>query len=93
MANRSPQTIARWIDEGLIEFVRLPGIPGRRAVRRSTMLRFVGGTNVLAQRGDKTVPVGFQTRAQTEERPQSGKDANDAENNQLALARNGQGAS
>jgi hypothetical protein len=59
--NRSRQAISDWCDQGIIEYVRLPGFPvGRRAIRQSTIDRFIGGTNVLAPRGSAAIPLGFQ---------------------------------
>lgn len=44
---RSPQTIARWIDDGLLSAVRLPS--GLRVVRRSEVNKFLRGSALDAQ--------------------------------------------
>ena len=64
MFGRSRQTVANWCAEGLLEYVRLPGTPvGRRGIRKSTVLKFIGGTNVLAERGHGN-PRGLQETRQ-----------------------------
>lgn len=40
--NKHPATISRWIDDGLLAFVRLPS--GIRAVRLSELNKFLGGS-------------------------------------------------
>lgn len=48
MVRKSDQTIRRWINDGLLECVRLPtGIP---AVRKSAIDRFIGGSALANSR-------------------------------------------
>lgn len=42
MFNKHFSTIKRWHQDGLLAFRRMPG--GRYAIRRSEVLRFIGGT-------------------------------------------------
>ena len=42
MVGKSPQTVARWAAEGLIECVRVAGVPPR--IRLSALRKFLGGT-------------------------------------------------
>ncbi|HHM13051.1 MAG TPA: helix-turn-helix domain-containing protein [Planctomycetaceae bacterium] len=44
---RSPQTIARWINDGLLSAIRLPS--GLRVVRRSEVNKFLKGSALDAQ--------------------------------------------
>ncbi len=44
---RSPQTISRWINDGLLSAVRLPS--GLRVVRRSEVNKFLRGSALDAQ--------------------------------------------
>ncbi len=44
---RSPQTIARWINDGLLSAIRLPS--GLRVVRRSEVNKFLRGSALDAQ--------------------------------------------
>ena len=41
MFNRSPQTVMAWIQQGLLEAVRMPS--GKFAVRESTVKAWLGG--------------------------------------------------
>ena len=42
---KSPQTISRWMDEGLLAFYRDP--TGLRRVRKSELVRFYGATALV----------------------------------------------
>lgn len=43
---KSPQTIGRWCDDGLLQIQRMPN--GLRSVRQSELRQFLGGSQLAA---------------------------------------------